>query len=68
MQTNSITPAPKAQPAPIFIGFDSRNGKQFAIFEVANTKHDIPYNEVRAYAIANKALLVPAWLIAGGAA
>lgn len=66
MQSNSITPAPKAQPVPVFLGFDSRNGKQFATFALGAANLDIPYSEARAYAVTNQALLVPAWLIAGG--
>lgn len=33
MQTNSITPAPKAQPAPIFIGYDTYKNRPAAMFE-----------------------------------
>ena len=34
MQTNSITPAQKAQPAaPIFIGYDTHNRRPAAMFE-----------------------------------
>lgn len=66
MYQDSITPAQKAQPAPIFIGFDTNSGKPVATFEIGNTKHDVPYAEARAYAVATNAALVPAWFIAGG--
>lgn len=66
MHANSITPAPKAQPAPIFIGFDTNSGKPVATFEIGNIKRDVPYAEVRAYVAATNAALVPAWFIAGG--
>ena len=33
MQTNSITPAQKAQPAPIFIGYDTYKNRPAAMFD-----------------------------------
>lgn len=65
MFQDSITPAHKAQ-QPIFIGFDTNSGKPVATFSVGNIKRDVPMSEARAYAVANQALLMPTWFIAGG--
>lgn len=68
MQSNSITPAPKAQPQqPFFIGFDNIGGKNYAKFEVNGAKVEIAYANLKSFVTATNAVNVPAWALGGAA-